>query len=82
MRCLQILSRIPLNHIDFPKFDDSKGKRDLLLEKLPSEFNRSVIMDLASFIGIKEKTAENYITSFIQQNSITRLEHNSYKKLI
>ena len=60
----------------------SKGKRDLLLEKLPSEFNRSVIMDLASFIGIKEKTAENYITSFIQQNSITRLEHNSYKKLI
>lgn len=60
----------------------NKGKRALLLDSLPDEFNRSQAMDIASYIGIKEKTAEGYITSYIERNSVSRIEHNSYKKLI
>ena len=38
-------------------------------------------MELAAFIGIKEKTAENYISQFINQNYIQRVEQNQYKKV-
>lgn len=60
----------------------SSGKRTLLLEKLPAEFNRSLIMDLAAFIGIKEKTAEGYISQFITQGKVQRVEHNQYLKIL
>ena len=59
----------------------SKGKRDLFLDKLPLEFNRPLAMDLAAFIGIKEKTAEGYITQFITQRKVQRLAHNQYVKI-
>jgi hypothetical protein len=59
----------------------SKAKKELLLDKLPTEFNRAKAMELASFIGIKEKTAENYIAQFITQGSLQRLEHNQYTKV-
>ena len=58
----------------------SKTKRNLFIDKLPSEFNRSKAMQIASFIGIKEKTAENYVSQFIAQGLIQRVEHNQYKK--
>ena len=58
----------------------SKGKRALLLEKLPAEFNRSLAIELAAFIGIKEKTAEGYLSQFITQGMVQRLAHNQYVK--
>ena len=59
----------------------SKGKKVLLLENLPEEFDRAKAMDLAAYIGIKEKTAENYLTQFINQGMLSRVEHNHYKKV-
>ena len=58
----------------------SKGKRDMLLDKLPVDFNRAKAMEIATYIGIKEKTAENYITQFINKGWLNRVEHNQYKK--
>ena len=57
-----------------------KGKKAILLENLPMEFNRAKAMEFAAYIGIKEKTAENYITQFISQGLLLRIEHNHYKK--
>jgi hypothetical protein len=59
----------------------NKGKKLILLENLPVEFNRAKAMELAAYIGIKEKTAENYITQFINQQLLVRIEHNHYKKI-
>ena len=59
----------------------SKGKKTMLLENLPMEFNRAKAMKFAAYIGIKEKTAENYITQFISQGLLQRMEHNHYKKI-
>ncbi|HEY5370635.1 MAG TPA: DUF3987 domain-containing protein [Hanamia sp.] len=58
----------------------NKGKRDMLLDKLPDEFNRAKAMEIATYIGIKEKTAENYIAQFINKGWLNRVEHNQYKK--
>ena len=58
----------------------SKGKKTLLLEHLPIEFDRARAMELAAYIGIKEKTAENYLTVFINTGDLIRAEHNHYKK--
>jgi hypothetical protein len=50
-------------------------------DNLPEKFNRIMAMDLASYIGLKEKTAEKYLTDFIEKDLLSRPEHNSYLKL-
>ena len=59
----------------------ASGRKSLYLDKLPDTFNRSTAMEIASLLGIKEKTAENYITGFINENLLNRVEHNHYQKL-
>ena len=56
-------------------------KKDILIENLPVEFNRGKFIELAEFIGIKEKTAESYINQYISQGLLARIEHNNYKKI-
>jgi hypothetical protein len=50
-------------------------------EKLPDAFDKSKAMELARYLEIKEKTAENYLSQFIQEGILERIEHNSYRKL-
>jgi hypothetical protein len=50
-------------------------------EKLPDEFNRGKAMELARYLEIKEKTAENYLSQFIHEDILERIEHNCYRKL-
>lgn len=59
----------------------ASGRKSLYLEKLPDTFNRATAMEIASLLGIKEKTAENYITGFINVSLLERVEHNHYQKL-
>lgn len=59
----------------------ASGRKSLYLDKLPDTFNRATAMEIASLLGIKEKTAENYITGFINENLLVRVEHNHYQKL-
>lgn len=58
-----------------------KGRNQLFIEKLPNHFTRQDAMKLATYLGIKEKTAESYLSKYINQNQIKRIEHNSYAKL-
>ena len=60
---------------------NTSRKKDILIENLPVEFNRGKFIELAEFIGIKEKTAESYINQYISQGLLARIEHNNYKKI-
>jgi hypothetical protein len=57
-----------------------KNIKATFLEKLPQEFDRQTAIDLAALIGIREKTAEKYLSDFVRQNSITKPQHNHYVK--
>jgi len=63
------------------RMKSASGRKSFFLEKLPDTFNRATSMEIASLVGIKEKTAEHYITCFINEGLIERAEHNHYKKL-
>jgi Protein of unknown function (DUF3987)/VirE N-terminal domain len=50
-------------------------------DKLPNTFDRGKAMEIARYMEIKEKTAENYVSQYILEEILERLEHNSYQKL-
>ena len=58
-----------------------KNIKGTFWEKLPVEFDRKTAMDIASLIGIKEKTAETYLSDFVKANSIIKPQHNHYQKI-
>ncbi|WP_191859879.1 hypothetical protein [Hanstruepera ponticola] len=48
------------------------------LESLPKQFNRQEYLDLATKQNIPHKTAEGYITKFVEAGLIHREAHNRY----
>lgn len=58
----------------------SIGIKDLFFKQLPNEFNRTIAMETANLLGIKEKTAEKYLSDLIESNKILKPRHNQYEK--
>ncbi|RZT96010.1 primase-like protein [Ancylomarina subtilis] len=56
-----------------------KGAKLKFFDTLPEEFNRQGYLETANKLGIKDKTAEKYITQFREANLLTH-EHNAYTK--
>jgi len=63
------------------KGDTVTDRRAQFFDKLPDTFNRSIYLETAAQLNIKDKTAENYITGYIKLGALKRLEHNSYQKI-
>ena len=59
---------------------DLKPKPLEFYQVLPAAFNRLKYLELANSIGIIPKTAEQYITQFINRKYLVRKEHNNYLK--
>lgn len=57
------------------------GRKAMFLEKLPDAFNRATAMETAERLSVKEKTAENYLSGYIQEGLLIRVAHNNYQKL-
>lgn len=56
------------------------NKRERFYEALPAQFNRQGYLDLAVQLGIKDKTAQGYMTSFVKGGLLHRDEKDSYTK--
>ena len=56
------------------------NKRERFYEGLPAQFNRKVYLDIAMQLGIKDKTAQGYITNFVKGGLLHRDEKDSYAK--
>ena len=57
------------------------NRKERFLESLPKQFNRQDYLDLATKQNIPHKTAEGYITKFVDAGLLHRDAHNSYKNL-
>lgn len=62
------------------KVKGTKQAKEVYIEKLPAEFNREQAMQIAGLMAIKPKTAENYLSKALTENSLTKIKHNHYKK--
>ena len=54
------------------------NRKERFLEHLPKQFNRQDYLDLATKQSIPHKTAEGYITKFVEAGLIHREAHNAY----
>jgi hypothetical protein len=54
--------------------------KQLYYERLPEEFDRTAAMEAAYMLGIKPKTAENYLSEYIKNGLLFKPKHNQYKK--
>lgn len=55
------------------------GNTKKFYDQLPSEFDRQTYLEVAKGLGIKEKTAEKYMTKFREAGLLLH-EHNKYTK--
>jgi hypothetical protein len=62
------------------KGDSVTDRKTQFYDKLPETFNRTMYLETALQLNINGKTAENYITGYIKDESLRRIEHNSYQK--
>ena len=58
------------------------NRKERFLESLPKQFNRQDYLDLATKQNIPHKTAEGYITKFVEAGLIHREAHNNYSNSI
>tara|TARA_R110002049_G_scaffold309292_1_gene520339 strand:+ start:3736 stop:5475 length:1740 start_codon:yes stop_codon:yes gene_type:complete len=54
------------------------NRKESFLESLPEQFNRQEYLDIATKQNIPHKTAEGYITKFVEAGLLHREAHNSY----
>ena len=54
------------------------NRKERFLESLPKQFNRQEYLDLATKQSIPHKTAEGYMTKFVDAGLIHREAHNNY----
>lgn len=54
------------------------NRKERFLESLPKQFSRQEYLDLATKQNIPHKTAEGYITKFVEARLIHREAHNKY----
>ncbi|HOW26036.1 MAG TPA: DUF3987 domain-containing protein [Bacteroidales bacterium] len=58
------------------------NKKDVLLDRLPREFDRQKYIAVAQALGIRERTAEGYIQDFAEEGKkLIRVERGLYRKL-
>ncbi|MEX0966745.1 MAG: DUF3987 domain-containing protein [Bacteroidia bacterium] len=55
-----------------------RNKKEKFLYELPYNFNRQKYLEVAKGLGIPDKTAEGYITSFVTSNLIHRESKDQY----
>jgi hypothetical protein len=58
------------------------SKRERFYEALPPQFNRQGYLEVAVQLGIKDKTAQGYITNFVKGGLLHRDEKDCYVKEI
>lgn len=56
------------------------NKRERFYKTLPPQFNRQGYLEVAIQLGIKDKTAQGYITNFVKGGLLHRDEKDSYTK--
>ena len=76
---------IHASHIfnQLPETEQTKkkpNKRERFYEMLPQQFNRQGYLDIATRLGIKDKTAQGYMTNFVKGGLLHRDEKDSYTK--
>jgi hypothetical protein len=73
----QVYNLLPKRNEKFKGISESKLK---YFEGLPHEFSRKEADRIAEKLNIKLKTAEKYLSDFINDKLLIRLEHGRYKK--
>ena len=73
-----VFSELPQDKI-LPK---PKNLKEQFLDALPKTFNRQLFLKMATTLGIKEKTAESYITAFVKKGLLHRPKQDHYIKMI
>jgi hypothetical protein len=72
-----VFSELP-EDVTLPK---PKNLKEQFLDALPKTFNRQDFLKMATTLGIKEKTAESYITAFVKKNLLHRPKQDHYIKM-
>ncbi|GHV68346.1 hypothetical protein FACS1894199_15450 [Bacteroidia bacterium] len=72
----QVYQRLPAEATTSAK----QTPKQKFLEALPAEFARQNYLSTAQQLSITEKTAERYISKFVQSGLLTHLSHDKYKK--
>ena len=70
----KVFNDLPIEH-SAPK---RLNRKERFLESLPKQFSRQDYLDIADTCNIPHKTAEGYITKFVEANLIHREAHNIY----
>ncbi|MBK5214891.1 MAG: DUF3987 domain-containing protein [Flavobacteriaceae bacterium] len=70
----KVFNDLPIEH-SAPK---RLNRKERFLENLPKQFSRQDYLDIAHTCNIPHKTAEGYITKFVEANLIHREAHNTY----
>ncbi|SFN80775.1 Primase C terminal 2 (PriCT-2) [Bizionia echini] len=70
----KVFNDLPIEH----KVTKRSNRKERFLESLPKQFSRQEYLDLATKQSIPHKTAEGYITKFVEAALIHREAHNNY----
>lgn len=60
------------------KITKQPNRKERFLDSLPKAFNRQDYLDTATKLDIPHKTAEGYITKFVEAGLVHRDVHNKY----
>ena len=63
-----------------PEAPKPPNQKQLFLESLPPEFSRQDYLNIAKRLNIIDKTAQKYISIFVQKDLINHFAHGKYKK--
>ena len=69
---LEVFKKLPKHKLE--------GIKQKFYYALPDNFNRQEYIQIASGLGIKEKTAEKYLTQF-RENDLIKHDYNKYTKI-
>jgi hypothetical protein len=70
---------------DLPKVEQllkKKNQKEMFFESLPNSFNRQVYLSIADKLKIPDKTAQGYISKFLNGNLIFRIKQDNYEKKV
>jgi hypothetical protein len=58
------------------------SRQKIFLESLPSKFKREEAIKMAQDLGIKQRTADRHLKSFIDSNKLLHSGHGEYQKTL
>ena len=61
-----------------PNAPKRQNRKERFLDSLPKQFSRQDYLDMADKHSIPHKTAEGYISKFVETGLIHREAHNAY----